>query len=247
MPHLTIEDIKYAVKVAGAIGSLVAFGIAVSTYYRTERWKRAEFLAKEMKEFFATPRVQRAMLLIDWGKRRIQLLEDLPAPEAIVTVDRAMQVRGLRPHVLVVGDGSDDETMATSDVTGPDRFTHAEAAIRDCYDAFLDGLERFASYTKTGLIDVASLRPYIGYWVDDIAAPTTNRDDAAWCAALLTYISYYRFTGVLWLFKEFGRDIGPGSDIYKSFLRGMSDQVLAAALAKTVGLEYSLFDPPRDS
>ena len=204
MPKLTVEDIKYVIKVAGAIGSLVAFGIAVSTYYRTERWKRAEFLAKEMKEFFAIPRVQKAMLLIDWGKRPIQLLEDLPEW---------------------------------------DRFTHAEAAIRDCYDVFLDGLERFASYTKTGLIDVESLRSYIGYWIDDIAAPTTNLDDAAWCAALLTYISYYRFTGVLWLFKEFGQDIGPGSDIYKSFLRGMSDQTLAAALAKTVGLEYS---PTRD-
>lgn len=238
MPHLSMNDIKYAVKVAGAFGSLVAFAIAVSTYYRTERWKRAEFLAREMKEFFTAPRVQKAMLLIDWGKRRIQLLEDRAADQSVVVVDRAMQVRGLRPHVLVSGDASDPVAMEVADTTDIDRFTQPEAAIRDCYDAFLDGLERFASYMKTGLTDVASLRPYIGYWIDDIAAPTTNPDDAAWSAALLTYICYYRYTGVLWLFKEFGEDISPASQTYVSFLRGMHDQSLASALANTVGCRY---------
>lgn len=85
--------------------------------------------------------------------------------------------------------------MVVKDGADSDRFTQAEAAIRDCYDAFLDGLERFGSYTKTGLTDVASLRPYIGYWIDDISEPTSSQDDDAWNATLLTYISYYRFSG----------------------------------------------------
>jgi hypothetical protein len=186
MLHFTMDQFTYVVKVAGGVGSFVVFCIAVSTYYRTERWKRAEFLAHEMKEFFATGGVQKAMLLIDWGERRIRLLENVPDDQAVVSVNRPMQVRGLRPHILVTGDeSSDSDSMVVKDGADSDRFTQPEAAIRDCYDAFLDGLERFGSYVKTGLTDVASLRPYIGYWIDDISEPTSSPDDAAWNAALL--------------------------------------------------------------
>jgi hypothetical protein len=240
MPHFTLDEFTYAVKIAGGVGSFVAFCIAVSTYYRTERWKRAEFLAHEMKEFFASPRVQKAMLLIDWGERRINLLENVPEDQAILPVNRAMQVRGLRPHIIVTGDLSDSEGMAVGDGDSKDRFSQPEAAIRDCYDAFLDGLERFASYAKTGLTNVASLRPYIGYWIEDISEPTKSPEDAAWNAALLTYISYYRFTGVLWLFERFGKDITPGSALYRSLLVAMADQVFARTLAATVGVTYTL-------
>jgi hypothetical protein len=239
MLHLTMDQFTYAVKVAGGVGSFVAFCIAVSTYYRTERWKRAEFLAHEMKEFFATAGVQRAMLLIDWGERRIRLLENVPDEQAVISVNRPMQVRGLRPHILVTGnESSDSDSMVVKDGAESVRFTQPEAAIRDSYDAFLDGLERFSSYVKTGLTDVASLRPYIGYWIEDISEPTSSPDDAAWNATLLTYISYYRFSGVTMLFSEFGKDISPRSELYRSFLATMADQEFAEALARTVGVAY---------
>jgi hypothetical protein len=85
MPHLTLDEVKYVIEVAGGVGSFIVFCIAVSTYYRTERWKRAGFLAHEMKDFFATVGVQSAMLLIDWGERRIRLLENVPEDQAIYT------------------------------------------------------------------------------------------------------------------------------------------------------------------
>lgn len=255
MPILTWEHFENTVKVFAALGGLIGFFTAVSTYYRTERWKRAEFLAHEMKEFFATPRVQTALLLIDWGTRRIKLLENVQAELAFVVVDRDMQSRGLSPHVLLGMNGADPGIMvvkesfdsegvgsddAQSESSERDRFTQPEAAIRDCYDAFLDGLERFASYVKTGLIDKASLRPYIGYWIDDISDPLVSRGDATWNATLLTYISFYRFNEVLWLFCEFGKDIGPKSTIYTAMLKQMEDQQLAKDLAGTVGLSWEL-------
>jgi hypothetical protein len=122
-----------------------------------------------------------------------------------------MQAMGLRPHVLLTPGCSDPEVFTVDDDRSIVGFTEPQVAIRDSYDAFLDGLERFASYVKTGLIDVHSLRPYIGYWIDDISSPTENIDDAAWSAALLTYISFYRFDGVLWLFDAFGSSIRPSS------------------------------------
>lgn len=123
MPPFTLDEFTYAVKIAGGVCSFVAFCIAVSTYYRTERWKRAEFLAHEMKEFFAIPRVQRAMLLIDWGERRINLLENMPEEKAVLPVNRAMQVRGLRPHIMVTGDFPDSEGMVVGDGDSKDRFS----------------------------------------------------------------------------------------------------------------------------
>jgi len=238
MQPATIEHVKSLVTVAGAIGSFVVFSIGVSTYLRTEKWKRAEFLANEMKEFFAAPRVQKALLLIDWGYRELDLVEDRDSDESRVIVSRQMQTMGLRPHVLLERTGSDPEVFTVDDGVSGEGFTQAQAAIRDCYDAFLDGLERFASYVKTGLIDLPSLRPYIGYWIDDISSPTDNADDVAWCGALLTYISFYRFDGVLWLFDAFGRSIGPSSSTYISFLKLMADQKLASRLAGAVKCEY---------
>ena len=238
MQPATIEHVKSFVTVAGAVGSFIVFSVGVSTYLRTEKWKRAEFLANEMKEFLTSPRVQRALLLIDWGYREIQLIEDRTADESRVIVTRQLQTMGLRPHTLLERAGSDPEVFATDDGVSRVGFTQSQAAIRDCYDAFLDGLERFASYVEAGLIDVASLRPYIGYWIDDISSRTENPEDAAWCAALLTYISFYRFDGVLWLFDAFDRSIRPSSPTYISFLKLMPDQKLASQLAQSVKCGY---------
>jgi hypothetical protein len=68
MQPATIEHLKSLVTIAGTIGSVIVFSIGVSTYLRTEKWKRAEFLAKEMKEFFANSRVQKTLFLIDWAR-----------------------------------------------------------------------------------------------------------------------------------------------------------------------------------
>jgi hypothetical protein len=119
------------------------------------------------------------------------------------------------------------------------RYSPEEAAIRDCYDAFLDGLERFSSYVQTGLVDGPALRPYIGYWIDDIHAATRDPEDTAWAATLLTYIAFYRFKGVLWLFSHLDRNISPESATYLGFLRQMQDQRLAVSLARAVDAPYN--------
>lgn len=147
---------------------------------------------------------------------------------------REMQVRGLLPHILLKSDVADAEMTVSDDTSSSGRFKQPEVAIRDCYDASFNGLEMFASYARTGLISVSLLRPYIGYWIEDIASATDNRDDAAWCATLLTYINFYRFDGVLWLFNKFGNDISPNSSIYQKFLWHMADRELATQLADTL-------------
>jgi hypothetical protein len=248
MTNLHLELAKLAVSILALGGTLVAAVIAIRTYLRTEKWKRAEFLAGEMKEFLADRRVQNALLMIDWGTRRIRLLDEGTEDQGSVLVTRRLQIHALLPHTLInPRQGSDAEQSSesvdaeqSSDITESPipRYTPAEAAIRDCYDALLDGLERFSSYVQTGLVDVAELRPYLEYWIDDIHAPTKDPDDAAWTAALLTYIDFYRFRGVQSLFRAFGRSIDPPESAFTGFLEQMEDQGLAESLAKAVEIKY---------
>ena len=235
-----IEVAKLAVSVVALIGTAVAAVVAIKTFRRSELWKRAEFLASEMKEFLSNPKVNSALLLIDWGSRRIPLLDEKSEDQGRVRVTRPLQVSALLPHTLLYsGLIPEPEQSSFIPETNTRRYSPEEAAIRDCYDAFLDGLERFSSYVQTGLVAAQALRPYVGYWIDDIHAGTADPEDAAWAAALLTYIEFYRFKGVQTLFAQLGRDISPNGAAYCSFLRAMEDQGLATRLAEAIGIRYA--------
>ena len=70
-------------------------------------------------------------------------------------------------------------------------------------------------------------------------APAKDSEDAAWSAALLTYIEFYRFQGVQWLFHTFNRSIAPNSESFRSFTSQMADQALAAKLVETVNRSHA--------
>ena len=236
MAASTFALLDLLVKVLVLGGTATAAIVAARTYLRTEQWKRAEFLAREMKEFFADARVQNALTMIDWSSRTLPLLPAGSENDGRVRVTRALGIRALLPHVMLNSTkGSDAEAQSTAQQTEMRAYTAPEAAIRDCFDALLDGLERFAFYVHSGLVTVAELRPYLQYWIDDVAAEAKDDDDAAWSAVFLTYIEFYHFMGVQWLFRAFGKPIDRSSDAYAGFLTAMSDRSLAAALKGTLG------------
>ncbi|HEY6331626.1 MAG TPA: hypothetical protein VI756_20035 [Blastocatellia bacterium] len=68
-----MEYAKLAVSIPGFGGAIMALLFGLLQYRKSERWKRAEFVAKEIKEFESDPLVQNAMLMIDWGVRRINV------------------------------------------------------------------------------------------------------------------------------------------------------------------------------
>ncbi len=228
------EQAKLIISIVGVIVASIAGIIGVRTYVQNDEWKRAEFLAKEMKEFFGNERVRTALTLIDWGARYVKLLDDDAENNGRVLVTRQIQVHALLPHTLKpllsdamvfhATEGHEDDTLR--------RYSPVEAAIRDCYDALLDGLETLSSYVKTDLISLDNLRPYLEYWIDDIHSPTKISGDAAWSAALATYIAVYRYKGVRWLFDKFNKSIAPNSEAFKNFLACMVDKELARELNK---------------
>src|SRR5512147_3189123 len=108
---MTNSDIEVAKLVVSALGfglALIPASMAVRTFRRTDEWKRAEFLAREMKEFFDDPKVQNAVTLIDWGSREVPLLDAGAGNGGKVRVTRALQVQALLPHTLVSKDAGSD-------------------------------------------------------------------------------------------------------------------------------------------
>jgi hypothetical protein len=95
----SIPDVKDRLTLAqlivsffGFIGAIMAFSLAIMQYKKGERWKRMEFIAREIKEFESDPMVQNALLMIDWGRRRVNLfvLRE-PTTSDLVEVTRDLQ------------------------------------------------------------------------------------------------------------------------------------------------------------
>lgn len=139
LPTLGVVDLKSFLELLGKFGAFVLFLIAVLKYWQSQKWKKSEFLAKEMKEFYSDPLVKKALRLVDWDSLTFNLIEG----QDEVTVTRQMQVMALRPHALLA---NSDSGMASSSGDSESLlrwFNKPEVAIRDSYDAFLDGLARF--------------------------------------------------------------------------------------------------------
>jgi hypothetical protein len=71
--HWKPEDLLKAIALVGAA---IAFAIGLVQYRRAQQWKRAEWVAQEMKQLFSDPIVQAALMMIDWGSRQILLYPD---------------------------------------------------------------------------------------------------------------------------------------------------------------------------
>jgi len=226
--------------VFGSTGTALALFLGFWQYVKAEKWKRAEFLAREMKEFFSDVTIQNVLTMIDWSPRRVNLfLSTDPDRQKYPLVTRPLQVTALLPHTFLTKDrGSDAESSsggsddAIEAVNWKDKMKYSsrEARIRDSYDRFFDGLERFGGYVKSGLLSRKELDPYLRYWIEDIAVFTTNKDDAAWTCLVFAYIEIYGFAGVQFLFQKYGCDISTSKDHFKNQAAEMKDKELAKRL-----------------
>jgi hypothetical protein len=132
---------------------------------------------------------------------------------------------------MLKANGGSDEVLwgSSSKIEAVDAFTPEEAAIRDAYDHFLNGLERCGNYLEGNLLSVRDLKPYLEYWVTSIADTNCNGPDSLWMVFLLVYIEFYAFVGVQRLFDAFGYDIRVNGPLMRSFLAQSADHALAEA------------------
>jgi len=224
---------RVLVSIIGFGGTITALLFGVFQYRRSEKWKRAEFVAKEIKEFESDPVVRNALLMIDWGVRKINL-NFVPGGqfENYIEVTREMQRKALMPHSCKT---IDDSPASDDDPEGPVRgYTSVEALIRDSYDTLLDYLERFGNFVRSGLVSKEEFEPYLTYWLQSMAANEGSKEDRAWRLALLTYISFYRYSGVWHLFKVYGMAIEPDGATYLALKNSVDNEALSRQLYESV-------------
>ncbi len=179
------EDLLKAIALVGAA---IAFAIGLGQYRRAQQWKRAEWVAQEMKQLFSDPIVQAALLMIDWGSRQILLYPDREKiEERYVQLTNEIVARALMPH---------------EKRQGGDKFTTLEADIRAAFDRVLDGLERFHSYVVTGLVEISDLQPYLKYWAVNLARDRAIAAGEDRIVNLKAYMDKYGFDGAQKLLKD---------------------------------------------
>jgi hypothetical protein len=173
--------------------------------------------------------------MIDYSPRRVNLFhQSEEAAAKYPVVCRAMQVLALLPHTMLNScTGSDRQTRTTMrDSLGrellswkeKEGYSAEEVRIRDAYDELLDGLERFASNMKAGLVTRKQLNPYLKYWVQDIAEFTKDKEDALWTCAFMVYVQFYGFRHVQWLFKKYGSKISVDSKLFNKQAALIADE-----------------------
>src|SRR5262245_18409708 len=175
------------------VGATVAFLVGLAQYRRAQHWKRAEWVAQEMKALFGDPVVQAALLMFDWSSRRIPLYP-------------GREVEGER-HVLIENKAVANALMPHED--RPEGFTDLEADIRAAFDRLLDGLERFHSYVDTGLCELRDLQPYLKYWAVSLWRPRTPRSEDHRRARLAEYMKRYGSEGALSLLERVAAESAP--------------------------------------
>lgn len=215
-PKLDWSELGDQITALSGVATVATLLLALVQYARAEQWKRAEFVAGEMKQFFDDPKVQLVLTMIDWSPRRINL-HGLTAEDRDKwpVVSYETQISALLPHTALSGrsDRTEDAPRGGT-ATTKDRYTNDEAVIRDAYDRFLDCLDRFGAHLDSRLVRYEELRPYLGYWLDDIAKPSASAEWNAWTLSVLRYIETYEYRHVPTLFAAAGHGIGPDGEIY---------------------------------
>lgn len=204
VPGLTADQIGALLQGTALLAGGVAFWFGLRQYSEAQAWKRHEFVASEVRQFNADPLARNAMLMIDWGTRRIELFPSHPEHVArYVLVTRPLL------HLALV----------THDKVGRP-YTDTEAAIRDSFDAFFGGLERFEQFMQAGLVQPCEFQPYLAYWIRSICEDANPE-----LRSLLNdYVAFYRFDSVGRLFRRYGQEIGQGQPSQASHVHELQKQ-----------------------
>lgn len=191
----SLQIIDLFLKAIGGITAIVLFFIGLRRYTKEQKWKRKEFVAKEIKEFHENKMNRNAMLMLDWDTRGIELYPEHPDYEKRnVLIGRKELAKALLPHHNLTF-----------------RFNQDEAIIRDTFDNFLSTLTRFEHFIETGIVSLEDFRPYLRYWISVIAEnlPEKTRN------VLHHYIIVYEYAGVISLVSRFGKEIKPTQSLEK--------------------------------
>lgn len=200
---ISLKIIDLVVKVLGGLAAVVLFLVGLRRYNKEQRWKRKEFVSKEIKEFNDDKMNRNARLMLDWDTRPIELYPEISDyDKRFVMIGRKELERALMPHGKL-----------------KNRFTKDEAIIRDTFDHYLEGLTRFEHFIETKIVSLEDFKPYLNYWINLIAEDLPER---ARCV-LHHYLIKYKYDGVISLINRFGKEIKPSQTLFEKILTELNE------------------------
>jgi hypothetical protein len=184
---LSLSDV---LSILGSGLGLVTLGIGVYQYSAAQKWKRAEFVASQIKEFESDKDIKNVLLMLDWNSRKIQFSDE----ECIQVTDELLS-SALVPHTW----------------NNNSSFSDAEALIRDSFDKFLNKLDRFEAFIEAGLVTKEDVQPYLNYWLNILGNAESERKPLIFYKNLWSYIDYYQYSKTQKLLSRYGYSINPSA------------------------------------
>lgn len=202
---------------------LLGGAFALWQYYRTNREARARAAADEIEHFNTDDAVKTALRVIDWHSGSIAYVDEIGVKQKVPFGGLDFHL-ALRPHVRRRSEvrdyvASEDRfAIARASANQPfeDFFSPVEQYVRDVFDSFLGRLERVEMLIECGVIGEKNFGDFFSYWLDIIGDEKPRSDPFAHFsngkrAALIEYITYYKFNGVVRLFSRYGKQLSAGS------------------------------------
>jgi len=171
-----MEIVDLILKIIPILG-IVPFFKVIWEYVRDLKWKKSEFLAKEIKEFQSDENVRIVFQLLDWNIIKIKL----------------------KCGEYNIGDYDLVYALQTHDKKS--KFLIQESELRDIFDYFFDRLSTFNIYINNGLISEEELQEYIGYYINILTSKT--KKPKLLLDTFDEYIRFYEFTNVSELIIRF--------------------------------------------
>ena len=173
-------------KFVALLFSFAAISKAIHEYIKAQKWKKAEFVAKEVKEFNSSYEVIEVMKLLD-----------------LVEYEFTNTNKPFEGWILKDTDNYLKKAFDVSKMN-EDTLSDHQLFTRDIFDCFFDYLLMFNNYIDTKLITVKDIKPYLHYWIDILANPENTQKTDATRNRMWDYIDKYGYKGVRSLCAKFG-------------------------------------------
>lgn len=160
-----------------------------------QTWKKAEFLANEVKDFYADKRIERVTHIVDWDTCKIRF--DEKAEQVLCIHDDAKNAKAKLEGPFAEKFFSKNLVVIISQalrVHGKDdRFTELESAVRDEFDWFFFRLGQFQHMIVSKLFTYEEVEIHLDYVLDLFSGGLPNRVSPALTKTLDAYMKNYSF------------------------------------------------------
>jgi hypothetical protein len=171
-----LKEYKDAFTSVGAIVAVGIFAFGAYQYWRAERWRRTEYLAKLYAKFVSDPSAYRAIWMLDGDTRKIYFEDG--------DKQKAYQINW--KYIC----------HAPRDYDSKNEFTARDLHIRDSFDVFFYYIGQFELAITNRLVKENDVRLYMSYWIEQLNVRDDDAEIEELRKCVRKYISYVGFEPV---------------------------------------------------